>query len=224
MTDEISVKGIILSANPQGEYGRRLVIISDKLGKISAFASGAAKQGSKIVGAVRPLTCGEFSLKRGRSAWNLHSVKVMDAFSELSLDPDVCFYAFYVLEVSGYFSDEGMVPPEARELLNLMYVTFDALRGTINKGLELTPELIRRMFELRLLKLEGEYTLEPENEAEWNARRLWTYTLSSPLSKLYKNIPMDLLSNYNGFLQDVRGLFKRQVGKSFNSEKLLLKL
>lgn len=227
MTEEVIVKGFILNAAPQGEYGRRLLLLTDSLGKITAFASGAARTSSKIIGSVRPFTAAEFILKKGRSAWNLHEVRVLDAFSELSLDPDISFYAFYILEVAGYFSEEGMPMEDARELLNLIYVSFDVLRSSKSTGMgdQYVPglELIRHIFKLRILKIEGEYTLQPEGEDDEDVNALWTYALSSPLSLLYKHLPQSSGKTEEGFSRNVDRIFKRQVPKGFNSEKLLIK-
>ena len=41
--EELTVKGIILATAPQGEYGRRINLLTDRLGRITVFASGAAK-------------------------------------------------------------------------------------------------------------------------------------------------------------------------------------
>lgn len=263
MTNEVILKGIILSLAPQGEYGRRLRLLTDSLGKITAFASGAAKPGSRIIGSTRPFTFGEFTLHRGKTAWNLHEIKVMDAFDELNQDPDVSFCAFYVLEVAEYFSAEGMDKEDAKSLLNLMYVTFCALRNffpTISLSafsasskassfmhffissspppkLSVTPtpstlsspsptlSFIRRIFELRLLKLQGEYTLEPDAEENNFVKNLWEYILQAPLSTLYnpEKLMMFNDSARDLFCEDVKKLFKKQVPKTFNSEKLMLK-
>ena len=47
--EEIRLKGIVVGSAYQGEYGRRLKLITDELGKITVFAQGAAKSGSKLI-------------------------------------------------------------------------------------------------------------------------------------------------------------------------------
>lgn len=154
--EEISVKGIILLTAPQGEYGRRVSLLTDSLGKVTAFAKGAAKQGSKLTGLLRPFTCAEFLLARGRGAYNIHGAKLMDSFAELSMDPNRFIYGSYVLEAAAWLSDEGMPAEDAKALLNLIFVTLKALEQKKDG-----PEFIKSIYELKLMVLDGVYMTVP---------------------------------------------------------------
>ena len=222
MNSEQTVRGIIIKAAPYGEYGRRLVMLTDRLGKITVFATGAARAGSHVIGSVRPLTCAEFTLAKGRSAWNLRSVKLIDSFEELSLDPERYMYAAYILETAEFYSAEGMDETDSKQLLNLIYVSFDALRKK-----ELTQGDIKAAYELRLLRQQGEYAgyadITGDDEGKGAAGELWEYCLEAGLSKLYE------ASFWNGFDERDRKkmaeaaayLMKRQSQHGFRSEKLL---
>ena len=220
--EELTVKGIILATAPQGEYGRRISLLTDRLGRITVFASGAARSGSHIIGSTRPLTCAEFDLAKGRSAWNLHSVRVIESFGELPLDIDVSFYAAYVLELGEFFSEAGMPEEESRALLNLMYVTLFALKQKV-----LSPALIRRILELRLLKLQGEYTMTPPGTSDPDADKLWKYVLTSSLTGLYDPeripVPSDTEASET-FMNSAEILFTRQISHHFRASDILHEL
>ncbi len=242
--EEIRLKGIVVSSAYQGEYGRRLKLITDGLGRITVFAQGAAKAGSKLIGAVRPFTCAKFELAKGKNAYNLRGVKVIESFDGIALDPDVYAYASYVLETAEYFSAEGMDMGEAKNLLNLVYVTLRALSGILTdcslsgaaaalgtdggkntSGRELSCALIASIYELRLLKLEGEYTTDmPINDGSGShaaACALWKHSLLSPLTSLYA-VPSDLdKAAKDLFTENVKRLFERQVRHDFKSVRAM---
>ncbi len=215
---EQEVKGIIISTAPQGEYGRRVRILSDKLGKITAFAGGAAKSGSKLMGALRPMTSAEFTIAEGKGAYSIHGVRVMDAFDDLAFDFETSVYAMYVLEAGDYFSEEGMPEADAKSLLNLMYVTMQALRDKT-----LHEPLITSIYELRLLVLQGEYTLMPSVVKQENTVDIWQRCISSPLKSLYDAAYYEELDT-DEFMNNVKSLFERQVKHRFRTLDVLAKM
>ena len=103
MEREIAEKGIVLSAVPYGEYGKRIVILTANLGRITAFANSIRKQTSRLTPAGQSFVMGEFRLRPGRDSYNLISADIEESFIELDGQlPDISD-----LEVENYFIENG---------------------------------------------------------------------------------------------------------------------
>lgn len=229
MQEDIRAKGMILASAPQGEYGRRLTVLTDRFGKICVFAQAAAKPKSHLLGLTLPMTCAAFRLSRGKNAWNLHGVELIDSFSGVTGDFDRSLSGMYFLELLSFFSQEGMEEAEARKLLNLSFVALKALendRFFAKEGRTASAELIRRIFELRILVTEGEYTERPEGSVSEEVEALWHYAARAKLSELFSEQVYEGLSREGAerFGLCVRTLFKRQVPVRFKSLAVLREL
>ena len=149
MNQSITVTGIILSQTPIGEYDKRVVILTKEKGKISAFAKGARRQNSPLMGVTSPFAFGEFTLYEGRTSHNVMQANIANYFMELSADLEGAYYGFYFLELTDYYTKEYN---DETQMLKLLYQTLRALAsGKINR------ELIRYIFELKTLVINGEY-------------------------------------------------------------------
>ena len=146
--NQIVLTGMVLSTAPVGEYDRRVVILTKEQGKISAFARGARRPNSPLVGAVNPFSFGEFTMYEGRSSHTIQSVKITNYFSELREDMIGAYYGFYFLEFANYYTKEQN---DEREMLKLLYQTMKALTSPHIPNL-----LIRRIFELKAFCINGE--------------------------------------------------------------------
>lgn len=149
MSECVEVTGVVLSAMPIGDYDRRVLLLTRERGKISAFARGARKPGSPLMACSRPCTFAKFTLYEGRSAYTIQRAEPIRYFEEFSTDVEGYSYACYFMELAEYYTRENM---ESTELLNLLFVTFKAI---LKKKVSLT--LIRRIFELRIMTINGEY-------------------------------------------------------------------
>lgn len=146
--DQIVVTGMVLSTAPVGEYDRRVVILTKEQGKLAAFAKGARKPNSPLVGAVNPFSFGEFTLYAGRSSYTVQFARISNYFAELRTDIEAAYYGFYFLEFANYYTKEAY---DEREMLKLLYQTMRALASP-----KLPNRLIRYIFELRALCINGE--------------------------------------------------------------------
>ncbi len=155
MVEQITLTGIVISAMPVGEYDKRLVIVTKEKGKITVFVKGARRQNNRFVAAAQPFSFGKFFVYPGKEAYNLVNVDIAEYFDEISKDFETMYYGFYFLELAGAFSYENT---EGREVLKLLYVSLRTLTKTLKENdSKISAELIRRIFELKLLAINGEY-------------------------------------------------------------------
>lgn len=148
MSDIVEVTGMVLSAMPVGEYDRRIVLLTKERGKISAFAKGARRPNSPLLGVTRAFVFGTFSLYEGRTTYNVKQADIRNFFEDILLDYDAVCYGCYFAELADYYGREGV---DASTDVNLMYM---ALRALLNEHIPNT--LVRRIYELRLIAHNGE--------------------------------------------------------------------
>lgn len=148
MSQAVTVTGMILSSAPIGEYDKRIVILTREKGKISAFAKGARRSNSPLMGSVNPFSFGTFQLYEGRNSYNLMQAQISNYFMELREDVEAAYYGFYFMEFAGYYAKEYT---DETQSLKLLYQTLRALTKKL-----IPNELIRCIFELRLISINGE--------------------------------------------------------------------
>ena len=211
MQEQIRDKGIIIKAEPIGEYDRRVVILTENRGKISAFARGARRPNSKFVASTNPFVFGNISLFAGRNSYTLTDMEAVEYFDSLRLDFDKSMYCMYFLELAYYYTRENN---DDRDMLKLLFVSLKALsRGLIDN------RLIRAIFELRAVAVNGEFPgLELRSMSE-TAEYTIKYIISADFAKLYsftlKDEVMNEVINYSALVVD------KMIHHSFNSLLLL---
>ena len=80
MQGHIEVTGIILKQSPVGEYDRHISLLTKERGKISAFARGARKPGSRLAAAAAPFSFGSFKIYEGKSSYKLVEADIKNYF------------------------------------------------------------------------------------------------------------------------------------------------
>ena len=149
MSQTVTVTGMILSATPIGESDKRVVILTKEKGKISAFAKGARKQNNPLMGVTNPFAFGQFMMYEGRTSYNIMQADISNYFMELSTDLEGAYYGFYFLEIADYYTKEYN---DETPMLKLLYQTLRALSSQ-----KIPRELVRYIFELKALVINGEY-------------------------------------------------------------------
>lgn len=149
MSQTVTVTGMVLSATPIGEYDRRVIILTKEKGKISAFAKGARRQNSVLMGMTNPFSFGEFVLYEGRTSYNIVQANILNYFMELSTDFEGAYYGFYFMEFADYYTREYN---DETQMLKLLYQSLRALSSK-----KIPYELIRYIFEMKALVINGEY-------------------------------------------------------------------
>lgn len=208
MRETVTLTGVVLFAQPVGEYDRRLVILSRERGKITAFARGARRPKSPLLLTGSPFVFATFQLFEGRDAYTLISAEAADYMTELAQRMPGVFYGYYFLELADYYGREGL---EAAGAVNLLYA---ALRALIRE--QMPPELIRRVYEIRMLVENGDYAPPSgrENIPEGAIYAL-RYVASSPVTRLFAfSLTEEAMK---AFAAEADKAVSRAVDKSFKS-------
>lgn len=211
MQDCVEVTGIVLKADSIGEYDRRLVILTKERGKISAFARGAKRQNSRLMAAASPFTFGVFSLYEGRNSYSLREVSQTNYFEALRSDYEGACYGAYFLELCDFCTRENN---EEKEVLRLLY---QSLRALCHPALD--RRLVRCVFEIRLVVINGEFPGLPEGKFTEGTRRAAAFIVGTPVERLYTFAVQDcVLAELTGI---AAGLQKRFLPGQFKSLEVL---
>lgn len=211
MRETLELTGMVLKVSPVGDNDRRLVILTRERGKITAFARGAKRPGSQLMGVTRPFVFGTFRLYEGRDAYNLQGADITNYFSELATDVEAACYGSYFLEFADYYSRENM---EASEELLLLYQSLRALMKPA-----LPNPLVRAVFELRCMVINGDYTEHPPREVSDSANYAWEYIIASPIESLYTFVlAPEVLKELEYCVESTRHRF---VDREFHSLEVL---
>ena len=152
----LMVTAMVLQSTPMGEYDRRVVLLTRQMGKISCFARRARKQGSALMAATSPFAFGTFSLTKLRSGYIMTDADIDNFFAHLRDDVVTAYYGMYFLEVCEWVTRENN---DEAQILLLLYRCCQALQTG-----KISDKLIRSVFEIKLVVIEGEFEGVPESD------------------------------------------------------------
>ena len=213
MRETIAVTGIVLSAMPIGEYDKRIVLLTKEKGKLYAFARGAKRAKSPLMAGTNPFAFGTFHLYENRTSNSLDRVEIINYFRELTENFEAAYYGMYFCELADYYTVEYL---ESVSILKLLYKTLQELTKE-----RIPRELIRYIFELKLLQLNGEAPDASECGEFQHPSTEYTlqYIYASSVEKLYSFLVKDEV------LQDLRRIsqkyFISNLDKSMKSLDIL---
>ncbi len=211
MRDSVNVTGMVLKAVPVGEYDKRLVILTRERGKITAFSRGCRRPSSMLMAASRPFAFGRFSLYEGRDAYSLNSAEIQNYFEEISGDVEAACYGSYFLEFADYYARENV---DETQMLKLLYQTLRALLKPA-----LSNPLVRRVFELKAMAVNGEYSPEPPADVSDSAAYAWEYVVLSPVESVYTfSLTEQVLREFSMCVEKNKA---RYIDRSFHSLEIL---
>ncbi len=211
MREQQVATGMVLKSSPVGECDRRLVILTCERGKITAFARNARKPGNALMAASSPFAFGKFSLYEGREAYTLVSADISNYFREISEDIETACYGSYFLEFSDYYARENI---DETEPLKLLYQSMRALLAP-----SLLNALVKPVFELKLMELNGEYMEKPLGELNESTIYTWEYVLATPPEKLYNfTVTEQVLKEFTSCVDENK---RRFIDRTFHSLDIL---
>ena len=211
MQEFTEITGMILKAEPIGEYDRRVVILTKEMGKISAFAKGARRPNSRLLAATNPFSFGTFKLYVGRNSYNVTEADISNYFEALREDFEGAYYGFYFLEVMDYYTRENN---DDKEMLKLLYQSVRALTHE-----KIPNKLVRYIFETKAMVLNGEFPGMPEGNWEESTKYTVNYIVKTSVEKLYTFTVTDsVLSELAKIADNYR---KRYIDKKFKSLEIV---
>lgn len=212
MQDQVLVNGMVLLTSPVNDYDRRMVLLTKERGKITVFAKGARRQGSRMMAATNPFCFGTFKLYEGKTAYNLVEASITHYFEELRNDFEGAYLGMYFLEIADYYSRENN---DDMELLKLL---FQSVRAIIKPNID--NRLVKVVFEMKSMIVNGEFPGIPNNiNLLPGTVYAIDFIIKTPIEKLYTfALADDVLNEMRKISSDY---MKRYIDRNFKSLELL---
>lgn len=113
----IDSRGIIFRQVKTTDMRRMLLIFTEKCGKLSVGTSLPEKNQKHVSLALRPFTCGNYSIYKGRNYYNLDRVETLKSFYGIGEDLDKYMAASLALELTEKIVPEEVPQPRIFALL-----------------------------------------------------------------------------------------------------------
>ena len=212
MQDFVILTGIVIKAEPIGEYDRRVVLLTKERGKISAFARASRKPGNRLMAPTNPFSFGQFKLYIGRNAYTMSDADISNYFEELRQDFAGAYYGMYFLEICDYYTRENN---DETGMLKLLYQSLRALTAP-----NFDNRLVRYVFELKSIMLSGEFPgLGAQHTLMESTAYTIDYIMKTPVEKLFLFFVTTEVLQELGLYS--RKMCERVMDKNFKSLEIL---
>jgi len=208
----VTVTGMVITSSPVSDYDRRVVILTKERGKITAFAKGARRQGSRLLAATNKFVFGNFKMYEGKTAYNLIEASVTNYFEELREDFDGACLGMYFLEFADYYTRENS---DETQMLKLL---FQSIRAICKPSLN--NELIRVIYEMKTMVVNGEFPGIPDR-SDLDPSTVYTidFIIRTPVEKLYTFAVSDKVLEE---LKEISaGYMKKYIDRKFKSLEII---
>lgn len=210
--DFVILTGIVIKAEPMGEYDRRVVLLTRERGKISAFARGSRRPGNRLMAPTNPFSFGQFKLYAGRSSYTMSDAEITNYFEELRQDFTGAYYGMYFLEICDYYTRENS---DETGMLKLLYQSLRALAAP-----NFDNRLVRCVFELKSIMLNGEFPgLRADDGLMESTAYTVDYIMKTPVEKLFSfHVKAQVLQELGLYSKKI---CERMMDKNFKSLEIL---
>ena len=173
MGQRVKCNALVLSSNSYGETSKMLTALTDKFGKISVSAKGAAKQSGPFLSCTQVFCYSSMELSEGRNGvYTLCECELINSFYALREDLDV-LYAAYDIEKAVRTVSQEEYPDEnlLRLALNTLYYLCTLSEKAkkdenVSKTILQRIEFVKSIFYIRLSSDQGFFELPEKFEDE----------------------------------------------------------
>ncbi len=212
MQNLVILTGIVIKAEPIGEYDKRIVLLTKERGKISAFARGARKPGNRLMAPTNPFSFGQFQVYVGRNTYTLSDAEISNYFDALRHDFTGAYYGMYFLEIADYYTRENN---DETGMLKLLYQSLRALAAS-----NFENRLVRCIFELKAVMINGEFPgLETRDTLLATTVYTIDYIMNTSVEKLFSfQVKTEILQELEVYSKYI---CKSVMDKNFKSLEIL---
>ena len=118
MPKELKIRGIVIREAPMGDKDKRVVLLTEEVGKISVLAKGAMGPKSKYAALTQLFSLVELVVTKGRTFYYIKEGRLIESFYDLRLSLERLSYAALMAEVADTLCLDGQ---ENKNLLTLLY-------------------------------------------------------------------------------------------------------